>query len=213
MGCIYTAQGFEYDWNGVILGPDLVWRDGRFMTVRDSNRDPDFRNPKTLPDKRFNLLVRYVYKVLLTRGMIGTVIYSTDRETRAALRSLVDFRRGRGSRSMDVQPQDVKTFIADDQASAGRLRGTKLLPWSALRESGSPVSALCAGLLQGCDGPGASWPLADWSWALSFGDHCDGAATMSLANTSRYVQHARTSGQKVSGGMTGVLIPDELESL
>ncbi len=61
--------------------------------------------------------------------------------------------------------------------------------------------------------PAGSWPLADWSWALSFGDHCDGAATMSLANTSRYVQHARTSGQKVSGGMTGVLIPDELESL
>src|SRR5699024_2134733 len=24
-GCVYTAQGFEYDWNGVILGPDLVW--------------------------------------------------------------------------------------------------------------------------------------------------------------------------------------------
>jgi len=29
VGCVYTAQGFEYDWSGVILGPDLVWRDGR----------------------------------------------------------------------------------------------------------------------------------------------------------------------------------------
>ena len=28
VGCIYTAQGFEYDWNGVIIGPDLVIRDG-----------------------------------------------------------------------------------------------------------------------------------------------------------------------------------------
>jgi DUF2075 family protein len=120
VGCIYTAQGFEYDWNGVILGPDLVWRDGRFVTVRDSNRDPDFRNPKTLPDNRFNVLVRHVYKVLLTRGMIGTVIYSTDRETREALRSLFGSRRGRESRSMDVQPRDVKTVIADARASAGR---------------------------------------------------------------------------------------------
>lgn len=89
VGCVYTAQGFEYDWNGVILGPDLVWREGCFVTVREANRDPEFRNPKALPDARFDILVRNVYKVLLTRGMIGTVIYSTDRETREALQSLV----------------------------------------------------------------------------------------------------------------------------
>jgi len=89
VGCVYTAQGFEYDWNGVILGPDLVWRDGRFVTVRDANKDPDFRNSKKVPDHQFDILVRHVYKVLLTRGMIGTVIYSTDRQTREALRSLI----------------------------------------------------------------------------------------------------------------------------
>jgi len=89
VGCIYTAQGFEYDWNGVILGPDLVCRNGKFVTVRGANKDPDFRNQKTVPDRRFDVLVRHVYKVLLTRGMIGTVIYSTDRETREALRALI----------------------------------------------------------------------------------------------------------------------------
>jgi hypothetical protein len=26
VGCIYTAQGFEYDYGGVIIGADLVWR-------------------------------------------------------------------------------------------------------------------------------------------------------------------------------------------
>ncbi len=26
VGCVYTAQGFEYDWSGVVFGPDLVWR-------------------------------------------------------------------------------------------------------------------------------------------------------------------------------------------
>lgn len=89
VGCVYTAQGFEYDWSGVILGPDLVWREGKFTTVRAGNRDPDFRNTKTVPDARFDVLVRHVYKVLMTRGMIGTVIYSTDSDTREALRSLV----------------------------------------------------------------------------------------------------------------------------
>ncbi|MDG3016738.1 DUF2075 domain-containing protein [Speluncibacter jeojiensis] len=89
IGCVYTAQGFEYDWNGVILGPDLVWRDGRFTTVRAANRDPDFKNTKKISDSRFDKLVRNVYKVLLTRGMVGTVIYSTDEATREALRSLI----------------------------------------------------------------------------------------------------------------------------
>lgn len=88
VGCVYTAQGFEYDWSGVILGPDLVWRNGGFVSRREFNKDPDFKASKKVSDKRFDHLVRNVYKVLLTRGMIGTVIYSTDPETREALRDL-----------------------------------------------------------------------------------------------------------------------------
>ena len=86
VGCVYTAQGFEYDWSGVILGPDLVWRDGRFVSQRAQNRDPDFRNRTAVSDADFDRLVRAVYKVLLTRGMVGTVLFSTDAQTRQALR-------------------------------------------------------------------------------------------------------------------------------
>lgn len=90
VGCIYTAQGFEYDWSGVILGPDLVWRAGAgWVARREHNRDPDFRSRTTVPDDEFARLVRNVYKVLLTRGMVGTLVHSTDPETRAFLRSLV----------------------------------------------------------------------------------------------------------------------------
>ena len=89
MGCIYTAQGFEFDWAGVIIGPDLLWRDGRFISVRSANRDPQFRARSQIPDESFDRLVRHVYKVLLTRGMVGTVLYSEDAETRDALRMLL----------------------------------------------------------------------------------------------------------------------------
>jgi hypothetical protein len=89
VGCVYTAQGFEYDWSGVILGPDVVWRAGRFVSNRSANRDPDFRNTKRVSDEAFDDLVRNVYKVLLTRGMVGTVVYSTDADTRDALRRLI----------------------------------------------------------------------------------------------------------------------------
>lgn len=89
VGCVYTAQGFEYDWNGVIMGPDLVWRTDHWVAVRSANRDPDFRNRKAVSDYEFARLVTNVYKVLLTRGMVGTMIHSVDRETQGLLESLL----------------------------------------------------------------------------------------------------------------------------
>ena len=44
VGCVYTAKGFEYDWNGVIIGPDLVWRAGRRAAVlrrQQGSRPPE----------------------------------------------------------------------------------------------------------------------------------------------------------------------------
>ncbi len=87
VGCVYTAQGFEYDWSGVILGPGLVWRTDRWVTDRTASKDPVFR--KSTTDADIDRLIRNTYKVLLTRGMIGTVVYSTDPETRTKLRELV----------------------------------------------------------------------------------------------------------------------------
>jgi hypothetical protein len=88
VGCVYTAQGFEYDWNGVILGPDLVWRTDRWISRREFNKDPDFRSRTTVSDDDFDALVRNVYKVLMTRGLVGTLIYSVDEETNEFLRSM-----------------------------------------------------------------------------------------------------------------------------
>lgn len=87
VGCVYTAQGFEYDWNGVIIGPDLVWRGDRWVARREHNKAPDFRSRASVDDATFDRLVRHVYKVLLTRGMVGTVLYSADEETREMLRA------------------------------------------------------------------------------------------------------------------------------
>jgi hypothetical protein len=87
VGCVYTAQGFEYDWSGVILGPDLVWRGDRWVTERGESKDPVFKRSTSNDD--VERLIRNTYKVLLTRGMVGTVVYSTDAETRAKLHELM----------------------------------------------------------------------------------------------------------------------------
>jgi hypothetical protein len=87
VGCVYTAQGFEYDWNGVIIGPDLVARGGRLVTVRAASKDPALVRG-SVPDDQADRLIRNIYKVLLTRGMVGTVLYSVDPPTQRFLAAL-----------------------------------------------------------------------------------------------------------------------------
>ncbi|WP_404188151.1 DNA/RNA helicase domain-containing protein [Streptomyces tauricus] len=86
IGCIYTAQGFEYAWNGMIFGRDLVWRGNEWRA--DPGESKDDVVTKADP-QAFGRLIRNTYKVLLTRGMVGTVLYSDDSETQAMLASLV----------------------------------------------------------------------------------------------------------------------------
>ncbi len=62
IGCVYTAQGFEYDWSGVVIGPDLVWRKDRWVTDRTASKDPAFK--KSTPDASIDRLIRNTYKVL-----------------------------------------------------------------------------------------------------------------------------------------------------
>jgi hypothetical protein len=99
VGCVYTAQGFEYDWSGVILGPDLVARHGRVVTVREANKDPDFKK-RSVTDLQYDRHIRNIYKVLLTRGMAGTVIYATDLQTQEFLAELIETTTDRRIESM-----------------------------------------------------------------------------------------------------------------
>jgi hypothetical protein len=85
IGCVYTAQGFEYDWNAVIFGPDLVWRAGVWIGDRSGSRDPAMRG---ITPEHFETLVKNTYKVLLTRGLVGTILYSVDEETQEHFKTL-----------------------------------------------------------------------------------------------------------------------------
>ena len=86
VGCIYTAQGFEYDYSGVIFGPDLVWRKDKWVARREYSHDSQVKSAEPAD---FERAIKNTYKVLLTRGMRGTLIHSTDPETQAHLESLI----------------------------------------------------------------------------------------------------------------------------
>ena len=89
VGCIYTAQGFEYDYAGVIWGRDLVYRsrDG-WVAQPESSKDNVVRRGAKGGD--FTALVKNTYRVLLTRGLMGCYVYFEDAETADFVRSRVE---------------------------------------------------------------------------------------------------------------------------
>ncbi len=93
MGCVYTAQGFEYDYSGVIIGSDLVWRNDTWVPRPEFSHDPQVKRGTAV---EYDRAVRNTYKVLLTRGMQGSLVYSTDPETHDLLRSLIQARQDPG---------------------------------------------------------------------------------------------------------------------
>lgn len=91
IGCVFTCHGLEFDWVGVIIGPDFVWRDDRWVARRSEHKDRMTvqKVPALQKDEKFDELVRNAYRILLTRGLRGAVLYSPDAETRGHLTRLV----------------------------------------------------------------------------------------------------------------------------
>jgi DUF2075 family protein len=83
VGCIYTAQGFEYEYAGVIFGRDLVFRpDGGWSGQPEYSHDSVVKRNAGDPAE-FTKLVKNAYRVLLTRGLKGCAVYLHDASTRA----------------------------------------------------------------------------------------------------------------------------------
>ena len=82
VGCVYTAQGFEFDYVGVIVGPDLVYRpmDGGRIGQHDQSHDRVVRRGVT--EAEFTRYVKSTYRVLLTRGLRGCYVFFIDWLTR-----------------------------------------------------------------------------------------------------------------------------------
>jgi DUF2075 family protein len=83
VACVYTAPGFEFDYVGVIVGPDLVYRpmdDGGWVGQRDQSHDRVVSRGVT--EAEFAAFVTSTYRVLLTRGLRGCCVYFMDAPTR-----------------------------------------------------------------------------------------------------------------------------------
>ncbi|MBA2642622.1 MAG: DUF2075 domain-containing protein, partial [Actinobacteria bacterium] len=82
VGCVYTAQGFEYDYAGVIFGRDLVYRPREgWVGQPEYSKDNVVRRARR-GSVLFADLVKHTYRVLLTRGLRGCYVYFEDGPTR-----------------------------------------------------------------------------------------------------------------------------------
>ena len=90
MGSIYTIQGFEFDYVGVIFGDDLVWDPTKKTWVGKTNNSADAAVKRD--KENFVRYVRNAYRVLMTRGMIGCYIYFINKDTESYFRSLIETR-------------------------------------------------------------------------------------------------------------------------
>jgi hypothetical protein len=99
VGCIHTCQGLELDYVGVIVGPDLVMRDGEVKvdpTAR-STQDRSIRGWKKLmkeqpveTQRRLDAIIRNTYRTLMTRGMKGCYVYCVDPGLTAHIRERLE---------------------------------------------------------------------------------------------------------------------------
>ncbi len=98
VGCIHTCQGLELDYVGVIIGPDLIVRDGVVVTdaAKRSSQDRSIRGHKKLlrADRdatlaRLDSIIKNTYRTLMTRGQKGCYVYSVDPETNEYFRRMM----------------------------------------------------------------------------------------------------------------------------
>jgi hypothetical protein len=83
VGCVYTAQGFEYDYAGVIVGRDLIWRSREGWIGRPAfSQDNGVTRKLASSGCSFVELAKNTYRVLLTRGLRGCYVFFEDEPTR-----------------------------------------------------------------------------------------------------------------------------------
>jgi DUF2075 family protein len=97
IGCIHTCQGLEVDYVGVIIGPDLIVRNGQVITdaTKRAKSDSSIKGYKKLlkenPEeakRKADAIIKNTYRTLMTRGMKGCYVYFTDQETQEHFKSI-----------------------------------------------------------------------------------------------------------------------------
>lgn len=89
VGSTFTVQGFDLNYNGIIIGPSVKYRNGHLIFDPSASHNKKATNQRTLDNGKkvrvHDELLANELNVLMTRGVHGLYIYAVDDELRAAL--------------------------------------------------------------------------------------------------------------------------------
>ena len=96
VGCIHTSQGLEFDYVGVIIGKDLIYKNDKIVTdfTKRARTDQSLKgikkrykeNPEEA-NKIADEIIKNTYRTLLTRGQKGCYIYCEDKNLTKYIKS------------------------------------------------------------------------------------------------------------------------------
>jgi len=101
VGCIHTSQGLELDHIGVIIGSDLLVRDGKVVTNPEARAKTDqslrgsaalLKADRASAFTKADAIIKNTYRTLMTRGSKSCFIFATDEETRDYFHQRITYR-------------------------------------------------------------------------------------------------------------------------
>lgn len=125
IGCIHTCQGLEVDYIGVVIGPDLVVRDGVVVTQPEKRSRHDqsikgykkaLREDRVQAQAKADAIIKNTYRTLMTRGIKGCYLYCTDAETAAHFKMRIAVSGGKPQERLAADSSGE--YVLDERPSA-----------------------------------------------------------------------------------------------
>ena len=91
VGCIHTTQGYDLNYTGVIIGPEIDYDFEKNELFVDKSKYKDKAGKNTIKDKEIlKEFIINIYKTILLRGVKGTFIYACNTNLRKYLSKFID---------------------------------------------------------------------------------------------------------------------------
>ena len=88
VGCVYTSQGHDLNYAGVIFGEDISYNPLTKKIEYHPEKSIDTNSKSKSESKNIQNIIN-AYLVLLTRGVYGTYIYAVDKNLRDYIKSFI----------------------------------------------------------------------------------------------------------------------------